>query len=208
MESAQVSFQRRFNVSRETIDRLTEYEQLVKKWNPVINLTAKSTITEIWTRHMADSAEIFEVANTNAGRWLDLGSGGGFPGLVVAIIAKEHAPDLAVTCIESDTRKCEFLRTVTRMTEISVGVLSTRIEDTPPHNADVLSARALAPLSGLLEMAERHLSQNGTAVFHKGRSWRNEVEDALESWRFKVEKYDNPTHPDSVILKIGDIARG
>jgi len=205
--SERETFAERFSVSRETIDRLVSYEELITKWNPTINLTAKSTLGEIWTRHFLDSAEVFAWANPSEGRWLDLGSGGGFPGVVVAILAKELAPKLSVTCVESDIRKCEFMRTVARNTGVSVGILSRRVQDVPSHNAQIVSARALASLTDLIGMAQRHLAPQGCAIFHKGKSWQDEVDEALETWEFTLEKKDNPTHQDSVILKIGDIQR-
>lgn len=200
-------FRAEFDVSRETIARLETYEALVQKWNPAINLVARSTLDDIWNRHFRDSARVFEIAQVSAGRWLDLGSGGGFPALVVAILAREKAPGLKVTCVESDIRKCEFLRAVARSVNVSVGVLSRRVQEVPAQNADVISARALAPLTRLLDLSAPHVPPAGTLLFHKGRNWQQEVDEALESWTFTVEKHDNPTHPDSVILKIGDIAR-
>ena len=201
-------FRVRFSVSRETTDRLSHYEDLIRKWNPTINLVAKSTLDEFWSRHFLDSAEVFSVANVKSGRWADLGSGGGFPGLVVAILAAELAPEISVTCVESDIRKCEFIRTVSRAVTVPVAVISRRIEDAPRQNAQVISARALAPLPRLIGYVERHLADGGVAVLHKGENWRQEVKTALESWRFSVEKHVNPGHPNSAILRIGDISRG
>lgn len=194
-------------VSRETSERLERYEQLLKKWNPAINLVAASTLTDIWTRHFHDSAAAFRVAAAENGRWTDLGSGGGFPGAVVAVLAAELAPNLQVTCVEADVRKAAFLRTLAVDLLIKLNVLSRRIEDTPPQNAQVISARALAPLTKLLGYAERHLGAGGRAVFLKGESWRQEVEEALETWRFSVEDYPSPTNPGSAILVVGDISR-
>lgn len=201
-------FKQRFNVSRETIERLTHYEALIKKWNPAINLVASSTLGQLWSRHFRDSAETHAIASPHTGTWADLGSGGGFPGLVVGILADELSPDLSVVCIESDGRKCEFMRTVARTVGISVDIISKRIEEAPPQNANYVSARALAPLPKLFGYINRHLAPDGTAILHKGEHWQQEVNSALESWQFSVEKHDNPSHSNSVILKIGDLHHG
>ncbi len=200
-------FQNAYGVSRETIERLETYADLIVKWNKVINLVAKSTIDDLWTRHFVESAEAFRVSRVQCGNWTDLGTGGGFPGMVVAIMAKDLAPDVLVTCMESDIRKCEFLRTVSRSTGVKVNILSRRIEESPPQNASVVSARALAPLPKLLGYVERHMANDGVAILLKGENWQTEVDLALENWTFSIEKSQSLTHPDSVILKIGDLAR-
>ena len=195
------------DVSRETLDRLDTYAALIRKWNPTINLVAKATLDDLWDRHFLDSAAAYTAANPKSGRWVDMGSGGGFPGAVVAILAAELAPELQVTCIESDVRKASFLRTLATQLQIPMGVLSRRIEDTPPQNADFLSARALSPLKLLLGHCERHLSPEGRGVFLKGETWRQEVDEALETFRFSVDNRPSPTHPGSAILVVGDISR-
>jgi 16S rRNA (guanine527-N7)-methyltransferase len=189
------------------LGRLEIYADLLKRWNSRINLVAPSTLPNLWTRHIADSAQVFELAPPEARSWVDLGTGGGFPGLVVAVLAAELAPDLAVTCIESDQRKATFLRTVLRETGIKAEVRAERIEAAPAMNADVVSARALAALDRLLPMVQRHLKPGGIALFPKGDSYRSEVQQALESWRFAADTYPSQTNPNAVILKVGDIRR-
>lgn len=201
-------FQARFNVSRETMDRLRLYADLVRRWNPAINLVSASTLPTLWNRHFADSAQAYFVASPEAGRWIDLGSGGGFPGAVAAILAVEFSPGISVTCIDSDIRKCEFVRTLSRSLEIPIDVCPRRIEDVAPRNAEYVSARAVAPLPRLLALVHRHLSETGTAVLHKGARAHVEIEKALESWRFNVEKHPGVSCPNSVILRIGDLALG
>lgn len=194
------------NVSRETLERLETYAALLTKWNPKINLVARSTLDDLWNRHFLDSAQILEIAPAGA-TWADLGTGGGFPGLVVAILAAESRPALRVTCVESDLRKATFLRTVLRETGVAGEVISKRIEEVPPLTADIVSARALAPLSSLLGFAERHLKPGGAALFLKGAEHEKELKEALETWSFRADTYPSKTHPDAVILKIGDISR-
>lgn len=195
------------DVSRETYRRLKTYEALLRKWNPAINLVSHRTLEEAWTRHFIDSAQIFDLAPKTARHWTDLGSGGGFPGMVIAILAAEKAPKMRVTLVESDQRKATFLRNVARETGVGAEVIAKRIEDVPPLGADVLSARALAPLTQLLTYAERHLCPDGIALFPKGAGHQAELDEALETWRFDVHKTPSRTEPGAVILSIGGIAR-
>lgn len=195
------------SVSRETMARLKCYEALLRKWNPAINLVARSTLDGIWERHFRDSIQVFDLAPPSARHWADLGSGGGFPGLVAAILAADERPDLRVTLVESDLRKAAFLTTVARETGLAATVLPKRIEDLEPLAADVLSARALAPLDRLLAHAERHLAPAGIAIFPKGAAWREELRLALEHWRFSYENSVSVTDPDATVLTIGGISR-
>ena len=195
-----------FNVSRETSERLDIFAATLKKWNPKINLVSKSSLTYLWERHILDSIQVFHAVETPPS-WLDLGSGGGMPGLIVAILAAELSPKTSVTLIESDQRKCAFLRNVARECEISVLVKSERIETADPENAHVISARALAELDTLLSFSERHLQQGGVSVFPKGESWKKEVDNARERWRFECEEITSLTEPEAVILKIKGVER-
>ncbi|MGR3621235.1 16S rRNA (guanine(527)-N(7))-methyltransferase RsmG [Pseudophaeobacter sp.] len=197
----------RLNVSRETLERLQIFESVLLKWNPKINLVSKNSLGHLWQRHIVDSLQVYDCAGTMGQTWLDIGSGGGFPGLVVAILAAERSPQTKFTLIESDQRKSAFLRTAARECGVSVSVLSKRIEQVPALNADILSARALTDLDGLLEFAERHLSKSGTALFPKGESWKNEVDKAEQRWRFDVEPITSLTETEAVILKIKGVAR-
>ncbi|MBV7380076.1 16S rRNA (guanine(527)-N(7))-methyltransferase RsmG [Maritimibacter dapengensis] len=195
------------DVSRETLERLEIYARLIERWNPKINLVSRRTLDDLWNRHFLDSAQVFDAAPLNASTWADLGTGGGFPGLIVAIMAADVRPDLRVTCVESDSRKATFLRTVLRETGVSATVLNKRIEAVEPLAADVVSARALAPLPRLLDFADRHLAENGTALFSKGEGYEKEFQDALETWRFQVDKIPSRTNSEAVILRVGEIER-
>ncbi|MDE4134732.1 16S rRNA (guanine(527)-N(7))-methyltransferase RsmG [Phaeobacter sp. QD34_3] len=196
----------KLNVSRETIDRLKVFESTIRKWNPKINLVSRSSLEDLWTRHFVDSIQVFRCA-TPPDHWVDIGSGGGFPGVVVAILAADESPQTRVTLIESDQRKSAFLRTVARECGAKVEVISKRIEAADPQNADVLSARALADLSILLEFTERHLKPGGVSLFPKGVTWKKEVDNARERWRFDLEPITSLTEPDAVVLKIKGVAR-
>ena len=201
------AYEERLNVSRETFSRLETLVDLLKKWNPRINLVSKSTLDTLWERHILDSVQVFRAADRDYSKWVDIGSGGGFPGLVVAILAAEENPGSQITMIESDQRKCAFLRTVLRETGISGNVIAKRIEAVEPQGADILSARALADLSKLFEFAERHLSEGGVALFPKGVTWEKELNAARKTWSFEAEVIKSETESGAVILKIEGLSR-
>lgn len=195
------------NVSRETTDRLDAYAALLSKWSPRINLIAKGTLDQIWTRHFADSAQLLDLTPDNARSWIDLGSGGGFPGAVAAILALENGLSPDFTLVESDQRKAAFLRALAREIGAKFTVISCRVEDLEPQAADVLSARALAPLPKLLDYASKQLAPNGTALFLKGASFADELANAKKTWSFRVEIVPSVTDKEAAILKIGEIER-
>lgn len=194
------------DVSRETFDRLIHFRDLVTKWTRKINLIAPATLPHIWERHIVDSAQTYHFAPESFSRWVDIGSGGGFPGIVMAIYAKEHQKAAHFTLIESDQRKATFLRTASRELDLHATILTERIEVATPQRADVVSARALAPLSALLPMAERHITPNGTALFPKGKSVAEEIADARQSWSFDLEQYPSFTDPAARLLVIQRIS--
>lgn len=194
-------------VSRETFQRLETYVALLEKWNPKINLVSKSTLSEVWGRHIADSLQLIENAPTEIHRWADLGSGGGFPGLVVALVLAETAPEAEVILVESDTRKCVFLRTVLRETGVSATVLSARIEETVALGADVVSARALSDLPSLLHHLARHGTAGGVGLFPKGKTWETEIAEAQKLWAFDCHAVTSKTELTAVLLQIRGLRR-
>tara|TARA_B110000977_G_scaffold80851_1_gene108176 strand:+ start:135 stop:746 length:612 start_codon:yes stop_codon:yes gene_type:complete len=194
------------NVSRETIERLREFEQLALKWTKKINLVSAGDASQIWERHIVDSVQIYDLAPSE-GDWLDIGSGGGFPGIVAAIIAKERMPDRSFTLVDSDQRKCAFLRTANRELGLNVKVLAERVEKMLPAGAQVLSARALDDLNSLLDHADRHLSKAGVSLFPKGSQWEREDEEARKHWSYNLEVIKSETNPEATILKIKELKR-
>jgi 16S rRNA (guanine527-N7)-methyltransferase len=195
------------DVSRETLAALQQFEELVRRWTPAINLVSKATLLDLWTRHILDSAQIFALCPFSATSWADLGSGGGFPGVVVAILAKQLKPELRVTLVESDLRKATFLRQAAQTLALSVSVCSSRIEALDPLNAEVISARALAPLTDLLAHADRHLAARGLAIFPKGARYAEELAVAREAWAFDVDAQQSHSDADAAILVIRNIHR-
>lgn len=178
---------------------------LVERWTPAINLVAAGSLPVAWQRHVLDSAQLFLHRPAEARHWVDFGSGAGFPGLIVAILAAEHQPDLTVTLVESDKRKAAFLIQAARELGLKAAVLSRRAEDLPPQAADAISARALAALSELMPLVQQHLKPQGLALFPKGARAQDEVTEARKSWIFDVESLPSRTDPAGMILKVKNL---
>ncbi|CAO3449811.1 16S rRNA (guanine(527)-N(7))-methyltransferase (EC 2.1.1.170) [Azospirillum argentinense] len=196
------AFQAETGVSRETLDRLAAYEATLRKWQPKINLVGPSTLPDAWRRHFLDSAQLFLLLPEGARVLVDLGSGAGFPGLVLAIMG---VPE--VHLVESDSRKCAFLREAARVAGAPVTVHNKRIEAVPPIAADVVTARALAPLNDLLNWAHPFLQDRGAALFPKGQNVADELTDTTKYWKIRIERFDSRTDPTGTILRVSGIAR-
>jgi 16S rRNA (guanine527-N7)-methyltransferase len=185
----------------ETLRRLKIYENLLKKWQRAVNLAGPSALGEIWARHFADSLQVAE-AVPGARRWLDLGSGAGFPGLVTAIgLAGE--PGAVVHLVESNRRKCAFLREAARETGTPAIVHCGRIEDILPALAgpfDAVSARALAPLETLIAHAEKFLDAGAVGVFPKGKGFAAELTQTLTDGKYLITAIPSKTDPDARLL--------
>ena len=190
------------HVSRETTERLREFAVGVRKWTSAINLISKPDINHLWHRHILDSAQLFEFAPPGARLWADLGSGGGFPGLVIAILAKERMPDLAVHLVESDIRKATFLGQVARDLNLFVTTHVSRIDKLIPLGADVVSARALAPMPQLCSALARHMSADGIALLLKGASVEPEIRACDGIWDMEIDRFPSRMRADGVILSI------
>lgn len=198
-----------FDVSRETLDRLTLLHDLVLRWNRRINLVARGGEADLWSRHLADSAQLWRLRPPAVRRWADLGAGAGFPGLVVAALAAADAPGAQIDLVESDARKAVFLSEAARILELAatVTVHAARAEALAPLGADVVSARALAPLERLLDLALRHRAPDGVGLFPKGASVHKEIEAAAVRWRFEHELHRSVTDPDAAIVEVGAASR-
>ena len=207
LRSEQEPFAGLANVSHETIERLRLYADLLRVWNPSAGLVAKSTLPELWTRHFLDSAQLLKAAPNSEVRWIDLGTGGGLPGLVLAILCIEHRPSDEFVLVESNSRKCEFLKTVCRETGVRVKILHDRAERLEPQAADVATARALSSLSQLLFFASRHLVEGGMALFLKGSGRQSEIEEAKRKWTFSLTEMPSVTSNTGAVLKVIDIRR-
>jgi 16S rRNA (guanine527-N7)-methyltransferase len=205
------------------VARLETYAALLRQWQKAVNLVAISTLDAVWQRHFADSAQLLALA-PKARSWVDLGSGAGFPGLVIAILLAEGAGAMPaqdppedpadgagprVSLIESDGRKGAFLRAVARELGVAVDILSTRIESGATQSRveapDVVTARALAPLDRLLTLAAPLWSPRTIGLFLKGREAANEVEAALKAWTFQCELIPSSTEAEAHIVRVSTL---
>jgi 16S rRNA (guanine527-N7)-methyltransferase len=195
---------RLLNVSRETLDRLQAYVDLLQKWQRRINLVSAGTLPAVWQRHILDSGQLAQYLPANATDGIvDLGSGAGLPGLILAIVA-ERPVDL----IESDSRKCAFLLEAARVTGASVKIHRRRAEGLAPWPANVLTARALAPLPRLLELGEGFIDPDRTVcLFLKGREAEQELTDSAKHWNMRAERFASLSDPSGSILRLSGVQR-
>ena len=201
-----------YPVSRETIRRLEVLVDLLVAWQAKTNLVAPETLLDVWIRHIADSLQCIAIADTwPADRrqyWVDLGSGGGFPGLVVAAVLADRANG-SVALVESNQKKAAFLRQANRKMGAGAEILAERVESVAKRisKAQIVTARAFAPLPKLLNYAAPALLSGATGLFHKGRDFRREIEDCDGLWSFDLIDHPSRIASDSVILEIRDLQR-
>lgn len=205
MTDAKAWIREELDVSRETLGRLESLVELTLKWTPKINLISKSTVDGIWARHVLDSAQLAPFAPDGLKTWVDLGSGGGYPGLVLAVLLDELRPEASVHMIESDQRKSTFLRTAIRELGLTATAHAIRAEALDPMGADIVSARALAPLEALLKLLQRHGRPDARGVFPKGRQASREIDAAARNWSFTCLQHPSITDPEATLLEIGDL---
>lgn len=209
-ESA-AGFAAQFDVSRETLARLTTYQALLGKWQKAVNLVGPSTLAQFWHRHAADSAQLLAYAPPHGKIWLDLGSGAGFPALVLAILLAERHPKACVHMVESDRKKVNFLRTVIRECGLTAEVHHMRIEklaEAPPAGlaqVDVITARALAALPQLAAYMTPFFNSSTIALLHKGREWQEELTQCRKMWKLQVAAHHSLTDPAARILALSDL---
>ncbi len=200
-------FKRLTNVSRETLVRLNEYADILCHWQKTVNLVGRITLTDIWRRHMLDCAQLVPLVPEKAHEIIDMGSGGGFPGLVLAIML-----DRPVHLVEATAKKAAFLREAARVTGARVTVHNCRIEDLAPWPVDIITARALAPLEKLLSYAAPFLTpcdaRRPICLFLKGARAEQEMTAARKGWNMTVEQFPSMTGPEGVVLRIQDPKRG
>lgn len=194
-------------VSRETFEELKAFESMVGLWGSRINLVAPSTLTDVWNRHILDSAQLAPLA-PQAIRWLDLGSGGGFPGLVLAFLLKER-PGAHIDLVESNRKKAGFLQAVIGQFSLPARVHARRINEQieDVENPQIVTARALAPLRELLGLASPWLARGATGLLHKGRDYRMEIEESSPLWNFDLVQHRSRVDDNGVILEISDLQK-
>ena len=194
-----------FDLAPETRSRLETYADVLIRWQRAMNLVAPNTLPDLWHRHMADSLQLARFIPPRDGFLADLGSGAGFPGLVLAAHFADHGGP-SVILVESDQRKAAFLRETARAMEISVEILSTRIESDANlarlSCVDFVTARALAPLPRLFSFVSPFLSPAAVCIFPKGRSVAREIKEARETWSFSLEEHPSLTEDEASILMV------
>lgn len=194
-------------VSRETGEALNLYVEQLRRWQSVKNLVGPGTLSEVWSRHVADALQLLALV-PEARRWVDLGSGAGIPGLILAIAGRER-PGFHVKLVESNARKCAFLTETARLTRAPVQVLNKRIETVMPDldATDIVCARALAPLQQLLAWSEPLLKKGAIGVFPKGRDAAAELTEAQRGWRFDHDLIASRTDSDARIVLVTNLSR-
>lgn len=198
-------FAKRSGVSRETLARLELYVDLLRDWNTRHNLVSARSLEDVWRRHVWDSAQLAAFVPVGATTLVDLGSGAGFPGLVLAELLRDR---VAVTLYEATRKKAEFLGQVAQRLDLSVDVRNARIESEPRKPFDVVTARALAPLDQLLGYAQHFVGKGTICLFLKGQSVAAELTAARKSWRMKISQHQSVTDPSGVILEIRELGHG
>jgi 16S rRNA (guanine527-N7)-methyltransferase len=195
------SFAKLANVSRETLDRLCIYVELLTSWNRRINLVGRNTIGDVWRRHILDSAQLYPLIPRESRSLVDLGSGAGLPGLVLSIFGVPNCH-----LIDSDGRKAAFLREAIRVTNTDATVHLARLDRAKAPRADVVTARALAPLAELVEISQRFLKPGGICLFLKGRSVEEELTEMAKRWKIPVERCPSLSDPLGSIIRLEAIA--
>lgn len=189
-------------VSRETLARLEAYAALLIQWSARINLVGRDTIADLWRRHILDSAQLLRLVPDSARNLLDLGSGAGLPGLVLAILGMP-----GVELVEADSRKSAFLREAARITKADLTIRPCRIQAMPKHPADIVTARACAPLDRLLDLAEPFLVPDSLCLFHKGERFEEELTLARQGWKMSVSVEQSLSDRRGVILRLQQVVR-
>jgi len=195
-------FAKLIDVSRETLDRLIAFVDLLTIWNRRINLVGRDTIGDVWRRHILDSAQLYALIPSGAKVLVDLGSGAGFPGLVLAILGVPQ-----VHLVESDQRKAVFLREAIRITGSTAIVHATRLDRVKPFIADVITARALEPLGELLEISADFRGSHTVCLFPKGQALGEELTDATKAWKMRHQIWPSQSDPSGGILRLENIVR-
>ena len=196
------------DVSRETFERLLAFETIFRDWSSRMNLASASSLEHLWDRHILDSAQLAALAPMR-GIWLDAGSGGGFPGVVLAVLMDEQGAAGQVHLVESIGKKASFLKAALEGTGSCGTVHLMRVESAGALNLDVetVTARALAPLPELLKLTFPWLKTGAKGLFHKGRRHREEIAAARGGWRFDLLEHQSRTDADSVILEISNVSQ-
>ncbi len=196
-----------YDVSRETFSKLKIYHSLLCEWQNKFNLVSNSSLEDAWNRHFLDSIQLFNLIPKNSKIMYDFGSGAGFPGMVLAIIANEKMPELEVNLVESILKKTMYLNEVKKQTNTVVNILNSRIENLPSQVADVITSRAMSSLKDLLGYAFPFCDKNTICIFPKGKKYNEELAEAHKYWKFKCKILPSQQSEEGRILVISNISK-
>lgn len=201
------NFMEKYNVSRETFEKLKCYQSLLIEWQANFNLVSQSSLNEAWNRHFLDSAQLFKYIPETAQALVDFGSGAGFPGMVLAIMAKEKTPYLKVTLVESIKKKTLYLKEVAEKTSVDVNIINERIENISFQKFDVITSRAMTSLTDLLGYAFPFCKKETVCIFPKGKKYAEELAEAHKNWLFKCSVEPSEQSEEGRILIIKNIQK-
>ena len=199
------AFQKATGVSEAVLARLQAYVALLGKWQAKINLVGKDSLNDVWRRHILDSAQLQPLLPVTAVTVADIGSGAGLPGLVLAIMKAPGGPEFHL--IESNARKCAFLRQASRLTEAGAIIHHTRAESLKNFKADFVVARGVSPLEKLLNTVKPLLKEGGQCLFLKGKKWREELTETQKKWIINESAIQSLSDPSGMVIKLEGITR-
>lgn len=197
----------KYDVSRETLLKLRAYEASLQEWQNKFNLVSKASLDDAWNRHFIDSMQLFKYIPQSAQSLYDFGSGAGFPGMVLAIMAAEKTPYLKVSLIESIGKKTLYLKHVSEICSVNVEIFNQRIESLPKNKVDVITSRAMTSLSDLLGYAYPFCKKETVCIFPKGKKHQEEIDEAKKHWQFECQIHPSETSSEGVILVITKLAK-
>ena len=197
----------KYDVSRETLLKLRAYEASLKEWQNKFNLVSNSSLEDAWNRHFIDSMQLFKYIPKSAKSLYDFGSGAGFPGMVLAIMASEKTPYLKVSLIESINKKTLYLKHVSEICSTNVEIFNQRIESLPKNKVDVVTSRAMTSLNDLLSYAYPFCKTDTVCIFPKGKKHQEEIDEARKHWQFDCQINPSETSTEGVILVITKLAK-
>lgn len=196
-----------FDVSRETIKDFFEYERLLFKWNSNINLVSKKTLGHTWRRHFIDSGQLVNHVHASGKRWVDIGSGAGFPGLVVGLLLRDRQIECDLVLIEKNKKKVFFLNEVIRKLKLRIKVLNEDVFLLDNLNGDIFTARAFAELNKLLEIAFHHGKEKSVCLFLKGENYQFELDKTLKYWFFDYYIYNSVSSFSGKVIRVKNISK-
>lgn len=197
-----------YNVSRETISKLEQYAELLKDWNQKMNLVSRNSMEVLWERHILDSMQLINYVSPTIKTLVDIGSGAGFPGLILAILMQEKIPDAKITLIESITKKTVYLKDMCERLKLSnVTVKNERVENLKIAAPEVITARAVAALDILCGYVSKINGNKTESLFLKGQSYKEEIAAAQKNWKFDLEIFPNRYSADGVVLKLSRLRK-